>query len=509
MNETLDVDVLVAGAGPTGLAAACALRLHGLSVCVADRAPGPAQTSRANFLHARGSEVLHRLGALGTLADESLSAMHITTYVGGQPMMTLQFGDPGKRTAAPPMVISQARVEAALRDRLAELGLTPLWGNGVAGMREFSDRVVVELDDGQQIRARWLLGCDGTASTVRALAGIRFPGVKLTERFLLADLHLDWDLDRGGTTGWVHRDGLVGAMPMPCADGRNDLWRLFAYDPGGSQKATDSEILERFGQILPERTGRQVRIGDPEWLSVFTVHRRLAQTYRRGRILLAGDATHAHAPFGGQGMLTGLGDAENLAFKLALVVRGLAQEAFIDTYEAERRPLATEVLRGTSAVTRLNVADSRLGRFLRDQVAVRIFNHTALQRYATYTASQLWVSYRKGPLGGRGGKPRPGDRVPDMPCQHFDDTPTQLHDELGRQWALLLPDSFRDHESDDLSMRTARQHLGEPLAVLRHAGDQMLLIRPDAHLAWRGSLHDSADLNRWLVTALCSGKARR
>ncbi|GAA2759505.1 2-polyprenyl-6-methoxyphenol hydroxylase-like FAD-dependent oxidoreductase [Actinopolymorpha rutila] len=124
-------EVLVVGAGPTGLTLACGLRLHGVAVRVVDRAPGPATTSRANFLHARGSEVLHRLGALGTLPEESLRAMRITTYLGDRPVMRLRFGDPGGKTAAPPMVVSQAKVEAALRDRLAELGGAPEWNTAL------------------------------------------------------------------------------------------------------------------------------------------------------------------------------------------------------------------------------------------------------------------------------------------------------------------------------------------------------------------------------------------
>ena len=493
------------GAGPTGLALACALRLHGLSVCVVDRAHGPATTSRANFVHARGSEVLVRLGALGTLPDEALRAMRITTYLGDRPMMTLEFGDPGLGTAAPPMVVSQARVEAALRARLAELGAAPQWGNTLVGVHQESDAVVATLDGGRRIRTRWLVGCDGTSSTTRKLVGIGFPGVKLTERFLLADVHLDWTLDRAGTTGWVHPDGVVGVMPMPGPGDRDDLWRVFAYDPGVAETHSESAILERVGRILPERTGRAVGIGDAEWLSVFTVHRRLAQTYRRGRVLLAGDAAHAHAPFGGQGMLTGIGDAENLAFKLALVVRGLATDALVDTYEAERRPLATDVLRGTSVVTRINVLRHPVGRFLRDHVVTRIFRVPAVQRWTTYSASQLWVSYRKGPLGGRGRKPRPGDRVADIACRRADATSSRLYHELGGQWALLLPERT-DHHSD-ASLRAAQCRLGDHVAAVTYDGSQVMLVRPDGHLAWRGQPGDPG-LDRWLAGALTKGRTR-
>lgn len=504
-NVETDTDVVVVGAGPTGLTLACALRLHGLAVRVIDRAPGPAVTSRANFLHARGSEVLGRLGALGSLPQESLRAMRITNYLGDRPMMTLEFGDPGLGTAAPPMVVSQARVEATLRARLAELAVTPQWGCGLAGLSQDADAVVATLDDGHEVRSRWLVGCDGTSSTTRKAIGIAFPGVKLSERFLLADVHLDWDIDRAGTSGWVHPDGLVGVMPMPDTEGRDDLWRVIAYDPGvDDEKPSQADLLERIAQILPARTGRKVGIGEPEWLSVFTVHRRLAETYRRGRVLIAGDAAHAHAPFGGQGMLTGIGDAENLAFKLALVVRGLASERLIDTYEAERRPLATEVLRGTSAITRVNVASSPIGRFLRDRVAPRIFNIAAVQRWTTYTASQLWVSYRKGPLGGGGRKPRRGDRVADLACRRADGTPSRLHRELGGQWALLHPAGYVHHDAN----HTARHRLREYVAPLDYAGDQMMLIRPDGHLGWRGRPGDADGLDHWLSAALGAGTTR-
>ncbi|MDH6197800.1 2-polyprenyl-6-methoxyphenol hydroxylase-like FAD-dependent oxidoreductase [Mycobacterium frederiksbergense] len=503
-GSSADADVVVVGAGPTGLTLACCLRLHGLSVRVVDRATGPATTSRANFLHARGSEVLNRIGALGTLPDESLRAMRITNYLGDRPVMTVEFGDPGMRTAAPPMVVSQARIEAALRARLAELGVEPEWGRPLVGLRQQGDTVVAELGDGELIGARWLVGCDGTTSATRQLADIDFPGVRLTERFLLADVHLDWDLDRSGTTGWIHPDGMLGAMPMPDTSGRDDLWRILAYDPGMDEKPSEADILDRIRQILPHRTGREVRVGDAEWLSVFTVHRRLADTYRRGRVLIAGDAAHAHAPFGGQGMLTGIGDAENLAFKLALVVRDRAADALIDTYEAERRPLATEVLRGTSAVTRVNVVNNPLGRFLRDHVIPRIFGLAVVQRWTTYSTSQLWVSYRKGPLGGRGRKPRPGDRIADLPCTRTDGTRTRLHRELGGRWAVLLPPGAPAGQPLD----PVRDRLGEFVGVLRYDDDQMMLIRPDAHLAWRGSPDEVDGLHRWLIAALTTGSTR-
>ncbi|WP_156425547.1 MULTISPECIES: FAD-dependent monooxygenase [unclassified Mycobacterium] len=483
-----DLDVLVVGAGPTGLAVACGLLMQGVRVQVIDKAVAPATTSRANFLHARGSEVLDRLGALGDLPDRSVRAMSILTYLGDKPIMRIRFGDPGMHTAAPPMVISQAAVEGALRDRLAALGGEIHWDTTLVGVHQESDAVTAVTDDGNAIEARWLIGCDGAASVARSAADIDFPGVRLTERFLLADLRIGWDLDRSGTTGWIHQDGMIGAMPMP--DG---LWRIIAYDPDApTQKPSQQEILARLERIIPERTGRRAPIEHAEWLSMFSVHRRLAATYRRGRVLIAGDAAHTHAPFGGQGMLTGLGDAENLAFKLALVTAGRADEKLLNTYEAERRPLATEVLRGTSAVTKVNVAQSMIGRFIRDRVVVPVMNLPAVQRWVTYRTSQLWVTYRHGPLARRSlpsRGPRPGDRVPGLSGA-----------ELNGRWGLLGSD-------DDLA-KIAIEHLGaDRVSVIdrRIDGDAML-VRPDGHLAWRGRRQEA--LRQWLSRALTTGTVR-
>jgi 4,5-epoxidase len=468
------------------------------------------------------------------------------------------------------MVVSQARVEARLRQRLADLGVRPEWARGLRSAQQDDAGVTARLSDGSDVRAAWLVGCDGTGSTVRKAAGITAPGVRLSERFLLADLHLAIDLDRSGTSGWVSPAGLLGLMPMPHPDG--DLWRVFAYDPDGwaDRTLTQDEILDRVTTAVPARTGLTTTVRGAEWLSEFTVHRRLADRYRAGRMLLAGDAAHAHAPFGGQGMLTGLGDAENLAWKLALVVDGAAGEHLLDTYEAERRPLAADVLRGTSAVTRVDVASSAVGRFLRDQVLVRVFRLGPVQRWTTWTTSQLWVSYRRGPLGAAvpwARRPRPGDRVADLPLRRADGSATRLHAELRGSWALVLPTT--DHAltptadgapeppgPDAAPGQGPLAALGRHVTILHRPGAvsgpvsgpvlhrpapapyrpgadagaaprrsgaeagavsgrpgagtgtdgaaDAWLVRPDGHLAWRGTR--AADLDRWLRSALATGR---
>jgi 2-polyprenyl-6-methoxyphenol hydroxylase-like FAD-dependent oxidoreductase len=490
--------VLIAGAGPTGLALACGLAAAGTRVRVLDRAAGPATTSRANILHARGAEVLARLDALGDLREQAVAPWGLRMYVRGRHLTTMTFA-PDERESVQALYVSQAAVEQRLRDRLGELDVQVEWGRGVEGIDQDGDGVTARTSDGGEVRTSWLIGCDGAHSRVRTLAGIDFPGVPVVERFLLADVHADGIADREQSvgSGWYHRDGILMAMPMPGPSG--DLWRLMANVPDDGRHLTDDEIVRSFAELLRVRaeiTG--VRFRGAAWTSVFRIHRRLATEYRRGRLLLAGDAAHIHSPFGGQGMSTGIGDAENLAWKLGLVVRGVAGEELLDTYTAERRPAAAEVLRRTTTNTRALVAEGAVARMLRDHLLVRVLNLPAVQRQATRTASQLWLSYRRGPLGGRGRSPRPGDRVRDRAVLLPGGVAGTLTSTLGPHWVLLTGNAAAAERVDAV--------LGHTLPGLVVAatdptldGEEALLVRPDGHLLWRGT--DPARLARRLAAA--------
>ncbi|HEY6738940.1 MAG TPA: FAD-dependent monooxygenase, partial [Actinopolymorphaceae bacterium] len=311
------VTVLVVGAGPTGLTAAAALAARHVDVRIVDRASGPATTSRANILHARGVQVLERLGALGTLPDQAVEPRGMAMHVGGRRLSTMRFA-PLEGESVQALFVSQASVEAELRRRAEELGVRVEWNRRVTALDQDGDGVTVSLADGTSVRAAYVVGCDGAHSTVRDLVGIPFPGVPVVEKFLLADVHARWDRDRSTSAGWFHRDGILLAIPMPdaAADGeaRGDLWRLMAdVSDVGEERLDERRILERFATLVPERTGgAAMEIRDAVWTSVFRIHRRLAADYRRERVLLAGDAAHIHSPIGGQGLNTGIGDAENL-----------------------------------------------------------------------------------------------------------------------------------------------------------------------------------------------------
>ncbi|MGH8877109.1 MAG: FAD-dependent monooxygenase, partial [Stackebrandtia sp.] len=324
--------------------------------------------------------------------------------------------------------------------------------------------------------------------------------VEVIEQFLLADVRTAWNLPRTSSSGWFHPDGMLLAMPMRDGGSDTDLWRLMADVPAAGERLSPEQIVSRLRGLLAERADQHdVDIHRTEWTSVFRVQRRLADRYRRGRILLAGDAAHIHSPIGGQGMNTGIGDAENLAWKLALVIAGRTRPELLDSYTAERRPPATEVLRNTTTNTKVLAGQTWLARQLRDHVFVPMLNLSAVQRKASRVASQLWVTYRDGPLGGRGGSPRPGDRVPDRDCVTTGGTATRLHTAANPAW-VLLSDAGQDVDVADMA-ELARQHVGtvETLCT-RDLGREVLLVRPDGHLGWRGT--DARKLRDWLTGVL-------
>jgi 2-polyprenyl-6-methoxyphenol hydroxylase-like FAD-dependent oxidoreductase len=485
----VEADVVVVGSGPTGLALACALQAAGVAVRILDGAASPAVTSRALGLQPRGVEVLDRLGALGDLPDRGLAIRNVVITVNGRELARLRVGQSMQRLGGQTaLLMSQADIEAALRDRLAALDGSVEWDRRVADVIAGADGVVLRLGNGDEVPAGWVVGADGAHSVVRKAMRVGFPGVPLIEHFLLADVHADIDRPRNNTYGFLRGTQMLVAFPLPGVD----LWRVMSPAPmGGATDLRPEEIVAHLADRLAAEVGGTIR--SAEWTSTFHIHRRLADTYRRGRMLLAGDAAHIHSPLGGQGMNTGIGDAENLAWKLALVISGRAGAGLLDTYEAERRPIAKDVLKSTSGVTEIVVGQGRVSRLVRDRVAIPLLNRDWMQRLIAERASQLQVSYRRGPLGAghRAWLPglRPGDRVPDRTCTRVDGISMRLYDALGPGWALLGPEPLAD---------VARERLGDVVS-LRGDGDA-LLVRPDGHLAWRGS--EPKSLQIWLDDAL-------
>lgn len=487
----MDTEVIVIGAGTTGLTLACALQSAGISVRLLDAASGPATTSRALGLQPRGVEVLDRLGALAHLPSHGIPVDRVIVHVNGRELAQLKVTGRTRLNGPTGLLMSQADIEAALRDRLTALGGSVEWGRRVSAVAARTDQVDVQFDDGPTLSAGWLVGADGAHSMVRKSMDIGFPGVPLIERFLLADVRAEIDRPRDATHAWLRGTDMFAAFPLP----GEALWRLMSPAPQGmSDDPVAADIVAELGSNLAATAGGTIR--SVEWTSSFRIQRRLADRYRQGRVLLAGDAAHIHSPFGGQGMNTGIGDAENLAWKLALVIGGHAADSLLDTYETERRPIAADVLSTTSGLTGLITGDGRVARLVRDRIAVPLANRPWLQRLIIEKSSQLQVSYRRGPLGNGQRLPsrgvRAGDRIPDRPGVRADGTNTRLYAELGPQWVAVGPSWVA---------ASARDRLGD-LVTAVDEGAEAALIRPDGHLAWRGCEPES--LVSWLDNALGS-----
>ncbi|WP_433250536.1 FAD-dependent monooxygenase [Streptosporangium sp. CA-135522] len=498
--------VLIAGAGPTGLALAIHLALHAIPVRVIDAAAGPATTSRALGLQPRGVEVLERIGALGTLPERSQRSLNMSYNEGSRTVLRFHIGQATADQPKQALLISQAEVEKTMRQRLRELGGDVEWRTRLVGARQDGTRqdgarqdgarqdgrgvtVTVQTDDGteQQIETDWLVGCDGAHSTVRKLAGIAFPGRKLIERLLMVDVRAQWPYDKNGSTTWMDAGHMLSVTALP-----DDTWRVFSEPPADlPNRLSEREITDRVLKEFSRRSGVSLdTVTEVHWASEFRIHRRLADAYRRGRILLAGDAAHIQSPTGGQGQNTGLGDAENLAWKLVLVAHGRADRRLLDTYEGERRPLARNVLRATSTAVDIMLPDTQWKRLVRDKVVLPVLRLPAVRRRLWLAASQLGIGYRGGPLAPTSHRwtpgLRPGDRMPDIRCRRPDGGEITLHAAISGRWVVLAGDRRDAARHAEVAAARLGADLVVALTPVETDSPDVTVIRPDGHIGWRG-----------------------
>ena len=339
-----DTDVLVVGAGPTGLTVAASLVARGVRTTVVDRRAAMAHTSRAGAVNARTLEVLADLDVTRRLVKEGVHAPRFTIRERGRTLMRLDFG--GLATEYPyTLLVPQNITEKLLFDRLVELGGTVLRPKTLTTITQDSDGVMATFDDGSTIRAGYAVGADGIHSVVREQAGIGFQGGQYEESFVLADVRLSGAVPVDEVILFWARPGLTVVAPLP--DG---IHRIVAP----VSEAPESPSVEFIQRLLDTRglgAGRMA-VTDVVWGSRFRIHHRVADSYRAGRLLLAGDAAHVHSPAGGQGMNLGIQDAVALADALGAVFADGA-ESGLDEYSAARRPIAQDVVAMTDRLTRL------------------------------------------------------------------------------------------------------------------------------------------------------------
>jgi 2-polyprenyl-6-methoxyphenol hydroxylase-like FAD-dependent oxidoreductase len=343
----MDTDVLVVGAGPTGLTLAASLlsRDAGVAnVTVVDRLTAGANTSRAAAVNARTLEVLEHIDVSRRMVKAGLIAPRFTMRQGARTLIPIDFSV--LPTNYPyTLMISQATTEALLAERLAELGGEVVRPKTLTRLSQDPDGVTATFDDGDTIRARFVVGCDGAHSTVREQAGIGFAGGEYAESFMLADVRLSGEAPIDEVILFYAMNGLNVLAPLP-----GGIHRIVAP----SAHAPEVPSVEFVQDIMDTRgfgPGRSV-VTELVWGSRFRIHHRVVDTYRAGRLLLAGDAAHVHSPAGGQGMNLGIQDAVTLADALHDVLHG-DSDAVLDAYSTSRRPIARAVLATTGRLTRL------------------------------------------------------------------------------------------------------------------------------------------------------------
>ncbi|MEU4475065.1 rifampin monooxygenase [Micromonospora sp. NPDC023888] len=466
-------DVIITGCGPTGAMLAAELRLHDVRVLVLERETAPASFVRIVGLHIRSLELM----AMRGLLDRILPHGRRRPAAGFFAAIAKPVPKGLDSAYAYLLGIPQPVIVDLLEDHAIKLGAQVRRGCAVAGIEQDDDGVTVELADGERLRSRYLVGCDGGRSTVRKLLGVGFPGEPTRSETLMGEMEVGAPPEEIAAKVAEFRETHHPFWLRPFGSG---VYSVVVPAAG----VTDREVpptLEDFQQQLRVVAGTDFGVHSPRWLSRFGDATRLADRYRVGRVLLAGDAAHIHPPIGGQGLNLGVQDAVNLGWKLAAQVRGWAPETLLDTYQAERHPVAEDVLDNTRAQTEL--LSTEPGPRAVRRLLTELMDFDEVNRHLIEKITAVGIRYDFGP-----GPDLLGRRLRDIAVKEGN-----LYGLLHRGRGLLLDRTERltvGGWSDRVD------HLADPSAEL---DAPCALLRPDGHVAWVGDDQQELDehLARW------------
>ena len=499
-----DCQVLVVGAGPTGLVLACELLARGIRARIIDKGDGMVLQTRALGIHARTLEVFDMMDLAERFVEHGQVVRRFHMYADGKTLVRLELARNGSAFGFM-LDVPQDMTETILRQRVGELGGSVEQRTELSGLRQDLGGVTATVTEpGGTVRtvtADYAAGADGAHSRVRSELGLDFRGHPYTQDWLLADVHLGWDRPDDEMHAFFRRDG----RPLICMPMREQLWRVIL--PYAGDRDRRAPTLEEIQRLVGERAPEPVPVSDPAWLATFQCQRRSTHVYRRGRVMLAGDAVHIHSPAGGQGMNTGIMDAHNLAWKLALVASGQASDGLLDSYGQERGPVAADVLALTHALVKLGTVTHPMQRAARNAIVPVAGRLTPIQRRAVRRISHIHVAYPSSPLTHPGRSRhglQPGQRAPDLEVTGRGQK-TRLYEVLrhGRHVLLisgpdpggaLLPRMRPWQDQVDVvtttSGRTDQPGTGRAGSVY--------LLRPDGYVAGRGSVARPDNLLNYL-----------
>jgi 2-polyprenyl-6-methoxyphenol hydroxylase-like FAD-dependent oxidoreductase len=504
----MDTDVLVVGAGPTGLMLANQLARRGVKPLIIDRHSGPAQQTRAIGVQARTMEIYACMGLIEQALACGAIAGGANLWANGQWTARIPVGDIGQELSPYPyiLMLGQDENERIMGEKLSALGVPIRWNTELTAFEQKGDHVETRIrePDGSMrtVTAGWVAGCDGSRSAVRDLSRIGFPGAPYAHTFFVADTEAIGAMRPGELNVYLWRDGFHLFFPMR----GKDRWRVIGILP---------EVLRTrehvtFDEVVPSiarEAGADLAFRRCDWFSTYRIHHRAAERFRDRRCFLLGDAAHIHSPAGAQGMNTGLQDAYNLAWKLALVVQGRADAGLLDTYEQERIPVARRLLETTDRAFQAVVSEGWLPRLLRTTVIARVaafaMRLAPVRRFAFRTISQIGISYPHSVLsqtlpGLPKDAPGAGERFPWLKLGPDHDLYGALDD---TRFNLLV---FGDAPAEDFG-NMVRTHvfadgaeIASELARANIRAPSFYLLRPDGHVGLCGPGFDAAAIRRWL-----------
>lgn len=517
----MDTEVLIVGAGPTGLMLANQLARRGVRFRIIDRHAGPAVQTRALGVQARTMEIYSHLGIIDQALELGKRATGANWWTHGRRVARLAIGDIGRDLSPYPylLILGQDDNERLLGEAMIKSGGSIEWNTELVGLTQEADRVIARIKhaDGsvRETATSWVGGCDGARSAVRELNGIAFQGAPYEDVFFVADTVMTGPMVPDELNVYLWRKGFHLFFPMR----GTDHWRLVGIVPEELRGQDDLTLDEVMPSIVQE-AGAGLSLRSCSWFSTYRIHHRRAERFRDRRCFLLGDAAHIHSPVGAQGMNTGLQDAYNLGWKLALVVSAQADARLLDSYEDERIPVAEALLGTTDRLFSLVISDNWITGLLRTRLIPKLLAQAIklqrVQKLAFLTISQTGIEYRKSPLsetlpGLPDSAARAGDRFPWVRLMFSPEGPTEdVYSKLDdTRFTLIL---FGQPAPAEVvpGLRGMLRVLRAPestsndreLARVKIPNTSFYLLRPDGHVGLAGVHLDMAEVNRYVSERL-------
>ena len=502
-------DVIIIGAGPTGLSLACQLIRYGVDFVIIEKNDGVTPYSKALGVHARTLEIYEQLDLAQPALECGTIAGKVRLLEGGEIVGEVDLSNIGQGLSAYPfmLVLEQSENERLLYGYLKAHGRDVFWQTELESLAQDDTGVTAQVRDGagesQVISGKYLVGCDGPKSPVRHALGLSFEGNTFERLFYVADVRLDWKYNLDALHVCIAPNGVVGFFPMP----GEKRWRIVGAFPEGHDKDEGEVLYEEIEARIKEEAELELDITRVDWFSTYKVHTRHVEKFSSGRCFLAGDSAHIHTPAGGQGMNTGIQDAYNLAWKLALVLKGAAAQGVLDTYNEERLPNAKRLLQTTDRMFNLAAGTDWLVNVIRTTVfppmAKFILSFDVIKKKFFPLISQIGINYRNSSLSAHDGDQefeiKAGDRMP-----YFLVEGKSIYDQVRAPKFHLL--SFSDgeqlHEIENDNAALCDRHI---IPLYRHVTEVFgsikpfnVLLRPDNYIGFISQETSSSRLPMYL-----------